>query len=212
MNRAQRLLALTTTLRSRRTGTTAAALAERFGVSVRTVMRDLDALRDAHVVVHSERGRGGGVVIGTNDTLAPVSLTMHEALVLLTLGRQARDLRTLPFDRTLTTALEKIRATLSAPAQRELQRQQEHVGFVGVPTLPVDRHVRDVVEVAFLSGAAIAVTVENKDGATHTHTVHIRGVVCDARETLLNATDVDTGRARQLKLHQLRRAQPAKNR
>ena len=41
--------------------TTAAKLAERFEVSVRTIYRDIDALSQAGVPVYAERGKGGGI-------------------------------------------------------------------------------------------------------------------------------------------------------
>ncbi len=47
MRRTERLFALGEHLRSRRTGVTAEQLAQRFGVTVRTIYRDLDALREA---------------------------------------------------------------------------------------------------------------------------------------------------------------------
>ena len=47
MQRTERLFALTEYLRGRRTGVTAEALAERFGVTLRTIYRDLDTLRMA---------------------------------------------------------------------------------------------------------------------------------------------------------------------
>ena len=45
MNRKTRLFALAEALRARRTGVTAEALAERFGVTVRTIYRDLATLQ-----------------------------------------------------------------------------------------------------------------------------------------------------------------------
>ena len=49
MNKTERLFALAEHLRARRTGVTAEQLAERFGVTIRTIYRDLDALRAAHL-------------------------------------------------------------------------------------------------------------------------------------------------------------------
>ncbi len=201
MARADRLFRLAQLLRGRRTGTTAAALADTLGVSVRTVMRDLDALRDAHVPINAERGRGGGVVLDVSYHMPPVGFTAREALLLLVLGRQASQLRTMPFDATLDTALDKLRAALPAATQRQLSRLQACVAFVGVPTLPVDAQVRAAVERAFLDDAPLALTLEDKNGGRRQHHVRIASVVCDAKETLLNCIDVHGGKQRQLRLH-----------
>lgn len=55
MRRTERLFALAEYLRGRRTGVTAETLADRFEVTVRTIYRDLDALRDASMPVAAER-------------------------------------------------------------------------------------------------------------------------------------------------------------
>src|ERR1700750_1000547 len=101
MRRRERLFAIAEHLRGRRTGTTAEALAERFGVSIRTIHRDLDALRDASLPLHAERGRGGGGGVGRAYTLPPINLSPREAAVLVVLGSYAKRLRLLPFEETL---------------------------------------------------------------------------------------------------------------
>ena len=83
MRRAARLFAIAEHLRSRRTGTTAEALAERFGVTVRTIYRDLDSLRDAELPLRAERGRGGGYALDRAYTLPPVNFNPREAALLV---------------------------------------------------------------------------------------------------------------------------------
>src|SRR5512143_1909602 len=108
MQRTERLFALAEHLRGRRTGVTAEALAERFGVTVRTIYRDLDALRDASMPLVAERGRGGGYALDRSYSLPPVNFTAREAALLITLGRWATELRLLPFTDTLASALDKV--------------------------------------------------------------------------------------------------------
>ena len=134
MRRQARLFAITELLRGRRSGITAEALAERFGVTVRTIYRDLDMLRDANLPLSAERGRGGGYALDRAYTLPPVNFTPREAALLVTLGRWAGEMRLLPFAETLQGALDKVRGALSASAQRELVRQMEALHFVGVPS------------------------------------------------------------------------------
>jgi len=120
MQRTERLFALAEYLRGRRTGVTAETLAERFGVTVRTIYRDLDTLRAASMPVSAERGRGGGYALDKSYSLPPVNFTPREAALLVALGRFAIDMRLLPFTGTLETALDKVRSALSTSAQREL--------------------------------------------------------------------------------------------
>src|ERR1043165_5779290 len=123
MRRTERLFALAEYLRGRRTGVTAEALAERFGVTVRTMYRDLDALRAASLPLGAERGRGGGYALDRSYSLPPGNFTARDAALLVALGRLPLDMRLLPFAETLESALDKVRAALSTSAQRELLRR-----------------------------------------------------------------------------------------
>src|SRR5215470_12273740 len=115
-----RLFAIAEHLRGRRSGITAEQLAERFGVSVRTIYRDLDALRDAELPLQADRGRGGGYALDRAYTLPPVNFTAREAALLVVLGRWAIEMRLLPFSETIESGLDKVRGALSASAQRDL--------------------------------------------------------------------------------------------
>jgi predicted DNA-binding transcriptional regulator YafY len=57
--------------------------ATEFGVSLRTLHRDLEILRERGVPVESERGRGGGVRIAPGWGIGRINLSRREALDLL---------------------------------------------------------------------------------------------------------------------------------
>ena len=63
-----------------RPGTTARELAFELELSVRTVFRDLDALRDRGLPLESSRGRGGGLRLHPNWGIGRVLLSRDEAL------------------------------------------------------------------------------------------------------------------------------------
>src|SRR5260221_11790190 len=137
MRRTERLFALAEYLRGRRPGVTAEVLAERFSVTVRTIYRDLDALRDASLPLAAERGRGGGYALDRSYSLPPVNFTAREAALLVALGRHAIDTRLIPFTDTLESGLDKVRAALSTSAQRELLARLTELSFLGVPGMPI---------------------------------------------------------------------------
>src|SRR3954466_12498243 len=113
LKRTERLFAIAEYLRGRRTGVTAEILAERFGVTIRTMYRDLDALRAASMPVSAERGRGGGYALDKSYSLPPVNFTARGAALLAALGPSAVETRLLPFEKTLHRALDKVRSALS---------------------------------------------------------------------------------------------------
>jgi len=137
MRKKSRLFALAEALRGRRTGVTAQQLADRFGVTIRTIYRDLDALQDAGLPLRADRGRGGGYALDKAYQLPPINLTAREGALLVALGKMALDQRLLPFTAPLEAALDKVRGALTTSAQRELLRLVDHHQIVRVPRLPV---------------------------------------------------------------------------
>lgn len=206
MTRTQRLFALTEYLRGRRTGVTAETLAERFGVTVRTIYRDLDALRDAALPVGAERGRGGGYALDKSYSLPPVNFTAREAALLVAIGRQAIDMRLIPFTSTLEAALDKVRAALSASAQRELLARLDELAFLGVPGLPSDKAVRASVERAWFEQRPLRIVYVDGDAVQTERVVRIKSVVMQRHETRLDAENLDTGERRHFRLDRILRA------
>lgn len=189
MRRQSRLFAIAEYLRGRRTGITAEQLAERFDVTVRTIYRDLDALRDAALPLHADRGRGGGYALDRSYSLPPVNFTAREAALLLTIGRWADDLRLVPFAETLRAALDKVRAALSTSAQRELAEVMEHLQFVGVPAHPAPKAVRAAIEQAWFEKQPVHIHYHGANGPSE-RTVRIVSVIMDRGVTLLTCDDL----------------------
>jgi predicted DNA-binding transcriptional regulator YafY len=206
VRRQTRLFAIAEHLRARRTGVTAEALAERFGVTVRTIYRDLDALRDAALPVRADRGRGGGYALDRAYTLPPVNFTAREAALLVTLGRWATEMRLLPFAETLQNALDKVRGALSASAQRELLELMAGLQFVGVPALPVSDRVRQAIERAWFEQAPLRLRYRGSNGVVTSRTFRIQGVVFERSITMINGIDLDKNEPRQLRLDRIESA------
>jgi predicted DNA-binding transcriptional regulator YafY len=208
VHRTERLFALAEYLRGRRTGVTAEALAERFGVTVRTIYRDLDALRAASMPLAAERGPGGGFALDRSYSLPPVNFTAREAALLVALGRFAVDMRLMPFAETLDSALDKVRAALSTSAQRELLQRLDELSFHGVPALPIRKEVRAAVERAWFEQQPLRITYVDSSFVQSTHDVKVETVAMDRHETRIGALVLATGQRRPFRLDRILIAVP----
>lgn len=207
MQRTERLFALAEYLRGRRTGVTAETLAERFGVTVRTIYRDLDALRGAAMPLSAERGRGGGYALDKSYSLPPVNFTAREAALLVAIGRHAIDMRLVPFSDTLERGLDKVRAALSGSAQRELLARLDELSFLGVPALAAKKDVRAQIERAWFEQQPVSIVYVGKDHVESRRTIRIVGVIMERHETRIDATDLESGERRQFRLDRIARAE-----
>lgn len=206
MQRQARLLAITEYLRARKTGVTAQQLAERFGVTLRTIYRDLDTLRDAELPVLAEQGRGGGYALDKHYTLPPVNLTPREAAVLCALASHALDMRLVPFPEAVSRALDKVRGALSSSAQRELLGHLRQLQFVGIPAHGAPKAVVAAVEEAWFTGRPLAIEYESSSGERTTRTVRLETLVLERTLTFLNCVDEGLGQKRQFRLDRITRA------
>ena len=207
MRRTERLFAIAEYLRGRRTGVTAGELAARFGVTLRTMYRDLDSLRAGALPLNSERGRGGGYALDRAYSLPPVNFTAREAALLITAGRWLAQMRFMPFVDTLQSALEKVQGALSASSQRQLLDHMKTLEFIGVPARPVETHVRRAVERAWFESLPLRIEYLATSYALTKRRVRILGVIMERSETLLLCLDLDKNEERQFKLDRIQRAE-----
>ncbi|WP_293574777.1 WYL domain-containing protein [Phaeobacter sp.] len=110
--------------------TTVSELAADVGVSRRTVLRDLCALRDAGFVIHSDVGRGGGLHLDPQSVQTTARLRVPEVFALLISVAAMRAAGQLPFSDLADAGLAKIEQALPADQIRDLRRflDRLHVG------------------------------------------------------------------------------------
>lgn len=206
MRKKSRLFALAEALRARRTGVTAQELADRFGVTLRTIYRDLEALQDAGMPIRADRGRGGGYALDKNYQLPPVNFTAREAALLVALSRLALEQRLIPFPKTIESAIDKVRSALTTSAQRELLSLVGELQLVGVPALPVPTTVRDAIEAAWFESRPLRIVYAKSAWQMSPRIVKIRNLVFDRSVTLLNCIDLETSQDRQFRLDRIKQA------
>ena len=206
MRKKSRLFAIAEALRARRTGVTAAELADRFGVTLRTIYRDLEALQDAGMPIRADRGRGGGYALDKSYQLPPVNFNAREAALLVVLARMAVEQRLIPFHGAIQRAADKVRAALGTSAQRELLAMIGELQIVGVPALPAPPAVRDAIETAWFEGRALRIIYAKSAWQMSPRLVKIRNLVFDRQLTLLNCVDLESNQDRQFRLDRIKQA------
>jgi predicted DNA-binding transcriptional regulator YafY len=109
---------------------TASELAEEFGVSRRTILRDLRALSEMGVPLRSTPGPGGGYSLPRGGRRLTPSLTVDEALGLVVSYEALLRYPAHPFSPEGISAVTKLRAALPKDALSELERLRRHVAVV----------------------------------------------------------------------------------
>lgn len=128
MNRFDRVTALLIQLQAKRK-ISGAALAEQFGVSMRTVYRDLRTLQEAGVPLLGEPGIGYSLAEGYR--LPPVMFTREEATALLTAEKLTARLTDAPTAELSRAAMDKVRAVLRRPDRDHLATLAPHIQVLG---------------------------------------------------------------------------------
>ena len=103
-------------------------LAQRLGVDVRTLRRDVTSLRDLGIPVEAERGPAGGYRLRPGFRMPPLMLTATEATA-VALGLLAARREGLDAD----GALAKIRRVLPDQVRLRVEALEQTLGFTGTP-------------------------------------------------------------------------------
>jgi predicted DNA-binding transcriptional regulator YafY len=155
--RASRLLSLLLLLQTRgRVG--AAELARRFGVSVRTIYRDIDELSASGVPVYAERGRGGGFALHADyrSRLPALNPSEAAALPLAPLGEAAG---AIGLADAAAQAHHKWLAALPGESARSAQRVADRIHLDPTPwyTRPEQLHQLPALAAAVWSDRGIEI-------------------------------------------------------
>jgi len=133
MNRIDRISAILIQLQSKKI-VKAQDIAERFGISLRTVYRDVNTLNEAGVPVIGEAGVGYSIAEGYR--LPPVMFTVEEATTFLTAEKLVEKLTDKKTFSIYQSALFKIKAILRSSEKDHIDHLQEHIAVLGNHYLP----------------------------------------------------------------------------
>ena len=160
MSRTARLLELLIRVQSK-PRFTAAELAEEFGVSRRTMLRDLSAISAMGVPLRSTPGPGGGYSLPRGSRRLSPSLSVDEALALIaSYEALLRSYPVHPFSTKSLSAVTKLRAALPKEVVAELDKLRRHV-FVGGPVREYEAPLLGELLQAALDGAHLKVRYDS---------------------------------------------------
>ncbi len=167
MNRTDRLVAMVMQLQGRRL-VRAEELARHFGVTVRTVYRDVAALGEAGVPVVGEAGVGYSLVKGYH--LPPVMFTAEEATAMFLGGELVKQFADASLGTPMESAMTKIRSVLPRERQDDLDRLGRATAIRGAQRLPsgVDQRVLLPIQQAVVSRRVLRLGYRAKARATDT--------------------------------------------
>ncbi|MFD6420291.1 helix-turn-helix transcriptional regulator [Streptomyces sp. NPDC060194] len=204
-----RLLRLLSLLQAHREWS-GSALAERLGVTPRTVRRDVDRLRELGYPVNASPGTGGGYQLGAGAELPPLLLDDDEAVAVAVGLRTAAGNGIEGIGETSVRALAKLEQVLP-------HRLRRRVGALNAFTVPI---LRDpgasavdpgvLTELANACRDAERLRFEYRDhlGAATRRTVEPHRLVCSERRWYLVAWDVDREDWRTFRVDRVRPTPP----
>ena len=134
MNRIDRLQAISTQLQTKKV-VKAQEIADRFGISLRTVYRDIRALEEGGIPIGAESGVG--YFLDDNYTLPPIMFTTEEAAAILMAGKIIPHLSDKNVSHAFQDALYKIKSVVKAEDKELLEKLDHSVKvFTGVNSAP----------------------------------------------------------------------------
>ncbi len=162
MSRTARLLEILISLRSR-PRFTVAELATSFGVSRRTMLRDLHALSEMGVPLVATPGPHGGYGLITDRQALPLTLSAEEAIgIAISYEAFLRYVQS-PFAAQNLSAITMLRENLPADILNELDRIGQHVAVIERPRHYDAPLLADLLDAA-LAGAHLQISYDSSSG------------------------------------------------
>lgn len=129
MPKSKRLMELMMTV-NRKRKFTVKELAGEFGVSSRTILRDLQELSELGVPLYSEVGPHGGYQVLNERVLPPIAFTEEEAVAIFFASHALRHYSFLPFETESSSALSKFYNYMSGDIRDRIDEMKNRVDFV----------------------------------------------------------------------------------
>lgn len=143
MKRLDRVTAILIQLQSKRI-VKAQEIADRFGISLRTVYRDIKTLDDAGIPLISEAGVGYSIMDGYR--LPPVMFTIEEATAFITAEKLIEKLTDSGIEESYKSAMYKIKAVLRSAEKDYLENIDDSIEVLKNPFIPETNHAANQLQ------------------------------------------------------------------
>ncbi|MXV16433.1 helix-turn-helix transcriptional regulator [Hufsiella ginkgonis] len=174
MNRVDRLFGILLFLQSKKY-IQAGQIAEKFGISVRTVYRDIKALNEQGVPLSFEQNKGYFVVQGY--FLPPVSFSSDEANALLLVEQIVNGFADNSIRKHYATALSKVRSVLKTSQKESLENLDNNI-LMQLPSRPdQDFGYLSTLQQAISARKIIEIDYKNNNGEFSKRCVEPIGLV-----------------------------------
>ncbi|CAG7600177.1 hypothetical protein PAESOLCIP111_00372 [Paenibacillus solanacearum] len=147
MPKSKRLLELMMTV-NRKRKFTVKELAEEFGVSTRTMLRDLQELSELGVPLYSEVGPHGGYQVLKERILPPIAFSEEEAVAMFFAVHALRHYSSLPFEAESASALDKFYLHMSGDVRDRIDQMKNRFDFVTPTRQQASPHLPILLEAA----------------------------------------------------------------
>ncbi|MFP3388447.1 helix-turn-helix transcriptional regulator [Brevibacillus sp. SIMBA_040] len=161
MPKSKRLLELMLTV-NRKRKFTVKELAQEFGVSTRTILRDLQELSELGVPLYSEVGPHGGYQVLKERILPPIAFTEEEAVAIFFAIHALRHYSSLPFAAEASSALKKFYQFMPQDVRERIEQMRNRVDFI-TPTRQASSPYLSILLDAAIQQNVILIDYESKD-------------------------------------------------
>jgi predicted DNA-binding transcriptional regulator YafY len=164
MSKSERLLELLVTFRGHGRFTVQ-GLADQYGVSRRTMLRDLQSLSLLGVPLTSTPGRGGGYTLAFPHREISLLLTADEAIGLVLSYDAFQTYSQSPFSSGNISAISKLRAAMAPDVLREVDELRTRVAMVTIPRIYEAPLLPELLRAA-RDGAHLRIAYESRRGSS----------------------------------------------
>lgn len=166
------------------------SLAERLGVTERTLRRDIERLRELGYRVEAERGAVGGYRLEAGSQLPPLLLTDDEAVTMAIGLRVAATQGLVDGEQTTLSALAKFEQVLPSALRRRVNALAQHVRSVTPRGVPVSTGMLGRIALACRDHERIRFHYVAASGAATDRVVEPHSLVAAERNWFLVAWDL----------------------